>query len=210
MWPFHIWKSVLPSLREVELKVVFQLFDRCPSAQACYNFLTRILDFICVFNSKWTKAWGQTLIFKPDQVQQYIFLTVQQSNSILISYIATICMRQYIIKIITGLCVWPLLPDLWTRSGCGLSHSWTSSSGWTRWRNPSRPRPSCNPVRQRFPWTDHRRHTASALCASARQIETRVRGAKGHMFSSRQGSFWACSFPAQPCYKCTVPVNYVS
>lgn len=70
------------------------------------------------------------------------------------------------------LCVWPLVPDLWTRSDCGQSPSWTSSLGWTRWRNPSRPQPSCHPVCQRFPWTNHRRHTLSAVCVPARQAET--------------------------------------
>lgn len=50
--------------------------------------------------------------------------------------------------------LWPLVSDPWMRSGCGPSPSWTSSSDWTRWRNPSGRRPTCYPMCQRFPWTN--------------------------------------------------------
>lgn len=45
--------------------------------------------------------------------------------------------------------------DLWMRSGCGQSPSWTSSSAWTRWRNLSERQPPCYPVCRMFPWTKH-------------------------------------------------------
>ena len=59
--------------------------------------------------------------------------------------------------------LWPLAtpfdPDLWMRSVCGQSPNLTSSSAWTRWRNPSRPHYLCYPVCRRFPWTKHWHHT---------------------------------------------------
>lgn len=117
--------------------------------------------------------------------------------------------------------LWPLVSfatDPLTRSGCGQSPSWTSSSAWTRWRNQSVPQLSCYPAWQRFPWTNHLHNTTDCKRVLCHTVSTGCskwpsRGSSNmsevqlEVYLSRQGLFWACSFPAQPCYMCTVIIH---
>lgn len=121
--------------------------------------------------------------------------------------------------------LWCLVVDLWMRRDCGQWPSWTSSSAWTRWRNPSRPQPSSHLLCQMFPWTNQQHRATreegfllvkvSMVCSSSpgggfsnmsevQMEKPAIKHTSLKVYLSRQGLFWACSLPAQPCYMCTV------